>query len=75
MPAQAGVENRRDMDDSPERREVVEDGDLEQEEATELPDRNAMSLIDPGSVTGSVPPWQVPLPAGAPPTVHIQPIN
>ena len=75
MPAQAGVENRRDMDDSPERREVVEDGDLEQEEATELPDRNATSLIDPGSVTGSVPPWQVPPPAGAPPMAHIEPID
>ena len=75
MPAQAGVENCRDMDDSPERGEVVEDGDLEQEEATELPDRNAMTIVNPGEAAGPVPPWLIPPPADAPPTVHIQPIN
>jgi len=47
--AHADVESRPDAAES---REDIEDTDADEQEATELPDREAMSLINPGSVTG-----------------------
>jgi hypothetical protein len=52
--------------DGPERER--EDDELEEEQVTDLPDREAMTLIDPMPWTGGVqPPSDITLPPGMPP--------